>query len=194
VTRAPRSLWMHAVAVIALLAVAAVVLSSMGRPWWCRAGDVAVWSGDIYSRHNSQHLADPYTFTHVLHGLAFYAIMWALFRRVVGSTGRAWLGLVLEVVWEVGENTDAMIERYRAATISLDYYGDSVANSLSDIAAYGIGYAAASLAPVWLSVAAFFAVDACMVVWIRDSLLLNVLMLVHPVEALRRWQMRGQGG
>jgi hypothetical protein len=164
---------------------------AMGRAWWCRAGDTALWSGEVFSRHNSQHLVDPYTVTHVLHGIAFYALVWAAFRRVTGPVGRAWIGLGIEAAWEVIENTDAVIERYRAATISLDYYGDSVANSLGDVVSYGVGYAAAAVLPVWVSAVGFFVVDGLMLLWIRDSLLLNVLMLVRPVDAVRRWQERG---
>jgi hypothetical protein len=177
--------------VAGVLALVATALRAMGRPWWCRAGDASLWSGEVFSPHNSQHLVDPYTFTHVLHGVALYALVWIVFRRCAGPVGRAWIGLGLEVAWEVIENTDAVIERYRAATISLDYYGDSVANSLGDIVAYGVGYATAAVLPTWVSVVGFFAVDGLMVLWIRDSLLLNVLMLVHPIDAMARWQSRG---
>jgi hypothetical protein len=165
----------------------------MGRAWWCRAGDHALWAGEVFSRHNSQHLADPYTFTHVLHGLLFYALAWAVFRNVASPVGRAWIAFLVEAAWEVLENTDAMIERYRAVTISLDYYGDSVANSVCDILAFAVGYWAAGVVPVAVAVASFFLVDGILILWIHDSLLLNVLMLVHPIEAVRRFQMRGHG-
>jgi len=186
-----RRLWVHGVAAVGVLALVAAALRAMGRAWWCRAGDASLWSGEVFSRHNSQHLVDPYTVTHVLHGVAFYALVWVAFRRFAGPLGRAWIGLGMEAVWEVIENTDAVIERYRAATISLDYYGDSVVNSLGDIVSYGVGYAAAAALPVWVSLVGFFVVDGLMVLWIRDSLLLNVLMLVHPIEAVQRWQSRG---
>jgi hypothetical protein len=174
-----------------LLAATAAVLAAMGRPWWCRAGDYAVWSGDVWSRHNSQHLVDPYTITHVLHGIALYGLLWALLRGRVGPRGRAALAIAVETAWEIIENTDAMIERYRTATISLDYYGDSVANSLGDIIGFVFGYLGAGVMPVWLSLLGFVAVDGLLVLWIRDSLLLNVLMLVHPIEAVKAWQMSG---
>ena len=193
-----RRLWVDGVAAVGVLVLVAAALRAMGREWWCRAGDISLWSGEVFSRHNSQHLVDPYTFTHVLHGVAFYAVVWAVFRRVasptgraLSPTGRAWIGFGLEAAWEVIENTDAVIERYRAATISLDYYGDSVANSIGDIVSYVVGYAAAAVLPVWVSAVGFFVVDGLLVLWIRDSLLLNVLMLVHPVDAVRRWQSRG---
>jgi len=184
----------HGLAAVLFLAAVAVVLHAMGRPWWCAAGDPALWSGDVWSRHNSQHLVDPYTFTHVLHGLLLYALVWALGRGLAAPVARAWIVLVLEAAWEVFENTDAVIERYRAATISLDYFGDSVANSLGDIVACMAGYFAAGALPVAVSIASFFVVDAVLLWWIRDSLLLNVLMLVHPVDAVKQWQMGGRTG
>jgi hypothetical protein len=182
----------HVGALVVLLAAHAAILAVMGRPWWCRAGDAVPWSGDIWSRHNSQHLLDPYTITHVLHGVAIYGILWALLRRFTGPQARAALALAVETAWEIVENTDAMIERYRATTISLDYYGDSVANSLGDILAFVVGYLGAGILPVWVSALGFFVVDGLLVLWIRDSLLLNVLMLLHPIEAVKVWQIAGK--
>lgn len=183
----------HAAGVAALVAAMALVLAGMGRVWWCRAGDPELWSGaaEIASRHNSQHLVDPYTFTHALHGVLFYGLAWAVTGGRMGAVGRAWLGLVAEVVWEVVENTPWVIERYRAATISLDYYGDSVVNSLGDVLAYMVGYAAAGVVPVWTSVLAFVLIDGALALWIRDGLVLNVWMLLWPIEAVQRWQNGG---
>ena len=181
--------WRHLGAFVAVVAATALTLSAFGRPWWCKVGDPRPWSGDIWSRHNSQHLVDPYTVTHVLHGIAMYGILWLLLRRLVGPLGRMALGLGVEIAWELIENTDAMIKRYRATTIALDYYGDSVANSLGDVLAFTLGYLGATVVPAWASAAGFFVVDAVLLLWIRDSLLLNVLMLVHPVDWVKAWQM-----
>lgn len=182
--------WRHALAAVIVLAGVAAALAAMGRDWWCRAGDGGLWSGNVWSQHNSQHLLDPYTFTHIQHGLVLYAVLWAVCRNVAGLATRAWIAFLLESAWEVLENTDAVIERYRAATISLDYYGDSVANSLGDIVACMVGYLAAGVLPVAVSLLGFFVIDAVLLWWIRDSLLLNVLMLVHPLETVKQWQMR----
>jgi hypothetical protein len=184
----------HGFAALVFLTVVAFVLAAMGRTWWCAAGDRALWSGEVLSRHNSQHLADPYTFTHVLHGLLLYVIVWALCRGVAGAATRAWIAFGLESAWEILENTDAVIARYRAATISLDYYGDSVVNSLGDIVACMVGYLGAGVLPVVASVAVFFVVDGVLLWWIRDSFVLNVVMLVHPLEVVKRWQMGGRSG
>ena len=181
----------HWAALAVVLAGTALVLHSMGRPWWCQAGDLVPWSVEIHSRHNSQHLVDAYSLTHALHGLLFYWGLWLILGRVAGATARAAIALGIETTWEIVENTDFIIERYRAATISLDYYGDSVVNSVADIGCFVGGYAAAAAMPVWISVAGFAAAELLLLVVIRDSLLLNMLMLVHPVEAVKAWQHGG---
>ena len=132
----------HWAALAVVLAGTALVLHSMGRPWWCQAGDLVPWSVEIHSRHNSQHLVDAYSLTHALHGLLFYWGLWLVLGRVAGATARAAIALGIETTWEIVENTDFIIERYRAATISLDYYGDSVINSVADIGCFVGGYAA----------------------------------------------------
>ena len=181
----------HLVLLALLLAAMTTSLAAMGRPWWCGAGDASLWSGDVWSRHNSQHLVDPYSITHVLHGIGLYGVLWFCLRRFTSPAVRALLAVGVEITWEVVENTNAMIERYRAATISLDYYGDSIANSLGDVASFTVGYFAASVLPVWLSVAGFVVVDGLLVLWIRDSLALNILMLIHPIDAVKAWQAGG---
>ena len=182
---------MHWAALVLVLVATALVLHSMGRPWWCQAGDLVPWSSDIWTRHNSQHVADPYSVTHAMHGLLFYGVLWLALGGVAGSTARAAIALGIEVTWEIVENTNAMIERYRAATISLDYYGDSVINSIGDILSFVMGYVAAGTIPTTLSVAGFVVAEVCLLLTIRDSLLLNMLMLVHPIEAVKAWQLGG---
>ena len=149
------------------------------------------WSSDIWTRHNSQHVVDPYSVTHAMHGLLFYWALWLALGGVAGPTTRAGIALGIETTWEIVENTSFIIERYRAATISLDYYGDSVVNSLGDIACFVLGYAGAATMSAWVSLAAFVVAEALLLVLIRDSLLLNMLMLVHPVEAVKAWQLGG---
>lgn len=189
-----RRLGGHAVAAAVVVAVMAAILAAMGRTWWCAAGDTDLWSSQVWSRHNSQHLVDPYTFTHVLHGLVFYALVWLVAGGRAGTAARWWIGFAIEVAWEVLENTDALIERYRGTTVSLDYFGDSVANSIGDVLAYVAGYWLAGVVPVLVSIATFVVVDVTLVLWIRDSLVLNVVMLLVPIEALREWQSGVHGG
>ena len=172
--------------VLILIATAAVLLA-MGRTPICDCGYVKLWHGQTVSSENSQHLTDWYTPSHVLHGLVFYAVLWLVARRL--SLG-GWLVIatLVEAAWEIAENTDAVIERYRAATIALDYYGDSVINSTADIIAMWIGFALARVLPVWASVTLFVLAEAVTIWFIRDGLLLNVLMLLWPLDAVRAWQ------
>ncbi|MEZ5397900.1 MAG: DUF2585 family protein [Bryobacterales bacterium] len=168
----------------------AVALTAMGRSLWCACGSLAPWAGDVWSRHNSQHLLDPYSFSHVLHGLLFYAAA----RALVGDRRldlRFALAVAAEAAWEIAENTNAVIERYREATISLDYYGDSVANSVADIGCCALGFFVARRLPWWGSALLFVATEAVLALWIRDGLVLNVIMLLAPNEAIRAWQAGG---
>lgn len=175
---------------LALAAVTALVLLAMGRSPIAASGVVKLWHGVVASSENSQHLSDWYTPSHVLHGLVFYGATHLLMR----SWGLGWrlvVATAVEAAWEVAENTDAVIQRYREATIALDYFGDSVLNSMADIAAMWAGFALARVLPVWASVALFVAAEAVVIYFIRDGLLLNVLMLVWPLEAVREWQAAG---
>ena len=179
-----------AIAAIAIVAAAASIQLAMGRVLICRCGYVKLWHGIVNSSENSQHITDWYTFSHVVHGIGFYALLWLVGRRLpVGA--RFVLAVLLEASWEVLENTPLVIERYRAATISLDYYGDSVINSVSDIVAMMAGFAFARKAPLWASIAAVVSFETMMAVVIRDNLTLNIVMLIHPIEVIKRWQMGG---
>ncbi|MEQ1503453.1 MAG: DUF2585 family protein [Myxococcota bacterium] len=191
-----------ALAAVGIAAVAAAGLAAMGRSWWCACGSPLLswggpWSWDIWSEHNSQHLVDPYAFTHVQHGVLFYLVL----RLVLGARRadlRFGLALGIEALWEIVENTDAVIQRYRETTISLDYYGDSIANSLSDLAMCAIGFTLARKLPAWITVTGYVAVELGLLATIRDSLTLNVVMLVaggSPLgEAIAAWQSGGRPG
>lgn len=172
---------------LAIAAAAAVMLWAMGRVPICECGEVKLWHGEVISAENSQHLTDWYSPTHVLHGLLFYLGLALVLPRSRPGT-RLVLATLVEAAWELVENTDVAIERYREATIALDYYGDSIVNSAGDIAFTWLGFLIAARAPVWLSVALFLMVEAALALAIRDGLVLNILMLVWPLEAVLDWQ------
>jgi len=182
-----------AILIVAIVALAAAVESQMGRPLTYRHGPVRLWSGNVQSDQNSQQIADPYTFTHFEHGALFYGLTW-LVMRGASVVSRAVTAVAIEAAWEVYENTDAVIERYRTETISLGYYGDSIINSLADIAACLIGFFLAWRLPTRVTVGWIVAVELILAFWIRDNLFLNILMLVRPLDAVRQWQMGATSG
>ena len=170
-----------------IVAAAAAVLIAMGRHPICTCGEVTLWVGDRDSSRTSQMLADWYSFSHVVHGLLFYFGLWLVARR--WPAGRRFLvALLIEAGWEVIENTPWIIDRYRTATAALGYTGDSVINSLADIAMMALGFLAARKLPVWASVALVLALELVPLLVIRDNLALNVWMLLWPTEWLRTWQ------
>ncbi|MEG3181960.1 DUF2585 domain-containing protein [Sphingomonas sp. LT1P40] len=177
-------------AALALVAVAALILLAMQRPPMCPCGSVKLWHGVVNSSENSQHLADWYSFSHIIHGFLFYAAAHFALR----SHARNWalpLAVVIEGAWELLENSPIIIDRYREATMAFGYSGDSIVNSVADIGWMAAGFWLAMRLPVAVTAVLAVAFELMTLLLIRDNLTLNVLMLVWPVDAIRTWQAAG---
>lgn len=161
--------------IAAILGTTVVILLAMGRRWWCACGSPMPVSLNVNSSHNSQHLFDPYSFTHVLHGFLLYALLQKL------PTRKAFVvALALEALWEIVENSPPIIDRFRQTAVSLDYIGDSIGNSLGDLLSCTIGFGLAAVLPVWASVAWFVTTEVVLYIWIKDGLILAFLSLLFP--------------
>ncbi|EYD77362.1 hypothetical protein Rumeso_01069 [Rubellimicrobium mesophilum DSM 19309] len=176
--------WILSLVVVAL---SAAWLLLDGRQAWPSSGHVQLWYDDPWGPEGSQHLLDWYSPSHVIHGLLFFGVLWLVARRLALGW-RFLIAVVVECAWELTENSDAVIERYRNATVSKDYLGDSVLNSVMDVGCMAVGFWLARRLPVWASVLLALAFEAFTTWMIRDGLALNVLMLLWPVEAVRAWQ------
>jgi hypothetical protein len=183
-----KNLW-PLLALVAVLGGTAIQLHRQGRLWISASGRITLWVGNAWSSETSQQLLDPYTFTHVLHGFAFCALVYLILPKL-STAWRLWVAVTLEALWELFENTNFIINRYRDATAALGYTGDTVVNSLGDIVACAAGFLLAWRLGLRRSIVVFAAVEVVLLIWIRDSLLLEVLMLIYPVDFIKAWQMR----
>lgn len=182
---AKKHLTLYTLSIIILLVV---ILFLVGRTPFYQNGPITFWSGDIYSDQNSQQLFDPYAFTHIIHGIGFYVLLW-FFRKKIPLEQRFILALILESSWEIIENTSFIIERYREATLSLDYYGDSILNSFGDILAFIFGFYLTAKKPLWLTITAVVLIELILLITIRDNLTLNILTLLFPLPSIQAWQL-----
>lgn len=175
---------------IGVCVLATILLRWQGRLWICACGSVRLWVSDIRSSDTSQHLFDPYSVTHIEHGLVFFCALSLVVQRLAWRW-QSVLAIAVEALWEVLENSAFVIERYRAATFALGYTGDTIVNSLGDICCCGLGLVIAHWLGVRRTIALFFGIELVLLIWIKDTLLLNVLMLLFPIEAIKTWQMAG---
>lgn len=180
----------HWLIALALAAAMALILLWMGRPIICTCGEIKLWTGAVQSADNSQHIADWYTPSHIIHGFIFYGLGWLLLRRKHDpNMGERYIAAVaIEAGWELLENSQYIIDRYREATFAFGYNGDSILNSIADLGWMSLGFLLARRLPVWAIVAMALAFELLTLWTIRDNLTLNIVMLVAPVDAIRVWQ------
>jgi hypothetical protein len=174
---------------VVIIVATLVTLLAMGRAPYCACGYIDLW-GTLGTSEANQQLFDWYTPSHLLHGILFYGALWLVARRAPLGW-RLVVATLLECAWEIVENTDAAIQRYRDVTISVDYHGDSVLNSAMDIAAMLLGFWLARILPVWASVAVVIGFEVLTMWVIRDGLALNIIMFLYPLEVIAEWQAGG---
>ena len=172
------------------IATTVAILFLMEQKLWCDCGNLSLWAGDIWSSHNSQHPLDPYFFTHVEHGIFLCGCLYWLPRSIT-SQWKFLIAVIVECGWEILENSPMIVERYRTATIALDYCGDSIANSVFDLLACALGYGIATMVGRRKSMLLVLSSELLMTLAVRDCLALNVIMLVYPLEAIKQWQLGG---
>ncbi len=176
---------------VGLIAIAEWAIYAMGHPLICKCGYVKLWHGGRGDSEMSQHLTDWYTYSHVLHGIIFYWLLSVIAKGRLSVAARLMIATLIEGGWEIFENTPFIINRYRSVTISRDYFGDSIVNSTGDILAMLVGFLLASRLPAWVTVLLLIATEVILLALIRDNLALNVIMLIHPMDWIKQWQLGG---
>jgi hypothetical protein len=190
-TSHPRKIWPAALIALIILGTA-LQLHHQGRSWWCGCRSF-FWTSDAWGSLTSQTFFDPYSFTHLMHGFMFAGILLLLVRFVIrrnlSTSWRLVIALCAEGLWEILENTNTVIDRYRVTTAFLGYHGDTVLNSMGDILCCGVGVLIARKIGWLRSLPIFIVTEVILIFWIRDSLILELIMLIHPFEAIKTWQL-----
>jgi len=180
----------YIIILISLIFLQVIVLLFLGQPWICECKYIKFWEGDISSSGSSQHIADWYTFSHIIHGLVFYGILWFLFPKMPVKY-RFLFALGIEVSWELFENTPFIINAYRQQALAQGYIGDSILNSVFDTLFTLLGFGFAMLMPVWTSFVFVIAIEVFVAYSIHDNLTLNIINFIYQFEFIRLWQTGG---
>lgn len=167
--------------------IIAVTLWAWGQPLICTCGYVQIWVGSVFSSGNSQHIADWYTLSHIVHGLLVVVVARSLFPRL----GYAWIlgfAVVTGIGWEIIEHTDWVLNKFRATTLNQGYLGDSILNAVADYVFMMGGFFLARVMPTAVSLVIIIVLELTAAIIARDSLVLETIMLVYPVQAIEDWQ------
>lgn len=180
--------WTYLLISLAIILLSATLLFSMGRSLWCDCGYIKLWDPTLNGPNDAQHFSDYYTFSHIIHGFAFFGILWLFARRLpIGL--RYVFAVAIEEGWELFENSNFMIQRYRDITIANAYQGDSILNSTSNVLFMSLGFFLAWKLPIWASILIIIAMEVAVGYLIRDNLTLNIIMLLYPIQAIKKWQI-----
>lgn len=178
------------IGIVGLLLAQAVVLFVFGQPGICDCGFVKVWEGVVLSSGTSQHISDWYTFSHIIHGFLFYALLWWLFPKMSFGV-RLLIAMGIEITWEIAENTPWVIQAYREQALAQGYMGDSVLNSVLDTVFMMLGFWFARKAPIMATIAIGLFFELWVAYVIRDNLTLNILNFIYQFDFIHRWQSGG---
>lgn len=174
--------------VFIVIVLAYTYLAVAGRNIICDCGYILFWAGDIKSNDNSQQITDPYTFHHFLHGLIFFVIIYKFLGKKISFAWQFFIAIFIEVAWELFENSEFIINRYRMNTLALGYNGDTIINSIFDVIACIIGFYVAKYIGIKKTLILFLAIELISLILIKDSLILNVIMLIYPIPFISNWQ------
>ncbi|MBI2452007.1 DUF2585 family protein [Candidatus Pacearchaeota archaeon] len=183
-------LWVLILVAVLIILAMGLIEYLMGRLVICKCNYVLFWYNNVNGPGNSQHLFDWYSFSHIIHGMFYYFLLRSVAKRLPVKT-RFLFALLIETSWEVFENSPFIINRYRTATFALDYYGDSIINSVFDVFSMGLGFILARKLPPWLTATLAIALELFTLYMIRDNLALNILNLIYPTESVKDWQTAG---
>ena len=177
----------YMLAAVLFLAVQAGALFLFGQPAICECGYVKWWEGVVLSAGNSQHLTDWYSYSHIIHGILFYALITYFFPKM-----SVWMRLLvatgIEAAWEILENTPMVINHYREQALAQGYTGDSSINSISDTLMMMLGFILARKWAVWAVIALALFLELWVAYEIRDNLTLNIMNLLHQFDFISSWQ------
>jgi len=182
----------YGAAAILLIGVQIAILHHLGQPFLGASGRILLWVNDPWSPDMSQQLADWYSFSHIIHGFIFFAVLRLIAPRLPLGV-RLLLAMGVEIGWEITENSPAVIQHYRQQALAAGYVGDSILNSVSDVVMMSAGFLFASRVPGRIVIAIAVAFELFTAVMIRDNLTLNVINLIAPsgwapIVAIHDWQ------